>query len=366
MKISRIDVFRHDLKVVNGPYVYSGGTLDVLTSAIVRITSDTGHIGWGETCPLGPTYQPAHAKGAFAALDELAPHLIGQEALPRVIGHQMAMNLEGHHYAKAAIDIAVYDLIGQAQGLPVHALLGGALAERIPSYYAISIMDPEDTARVALEKQQQGFTALQIKIGSGDIRQDAEVLRAVNKVLRPGVTLAADANRALTTTDLMHLSRMTYDIPLVFEQPCATLQETDAVRGRIAHPIYLDESTEDVATVLALLGQGRCDGLGMKLTRVGGLSPMISVRDMAQARRIPMSADDGWGGDIIASACVHMGATITPAYQRATWIAAPYVERHYDPENGPRITDGHIAVPHRPGLGIKIDPEQFGTPALSF
>ncbi len=362
MKIKQIEVFRHDLDVINGPYVYSGGTLEALTTFLVKMTTDSGLIGWGETCPLGPTYQPAHAGGALAGLREIAPHLIGAEALPRAVSHIMEGALAGHYYAKAAIDIAVHDVLARALGVPVHVLLGGALRDSVPSYYAISLMSPEETARAVIEKQREGYRALQIKIGSGDIRKDAEVLHQAYGVLEPGVTLAADANRSLTTTDILHLSRMVSDVPVAFEQPCDSLEEIDAVRGRLHHPIYLDESTVDIPTVLSLLGQGRCDGLGMKLTRVGGLSPMLAVRDMASARRAPMSVDDGWGGDVIAAACVHMAATVEAKLFRGTWLAAPYIERHYDPENGIEIVGGKIDVPTGPGLGVIPDEALFGAP----
>lgn len=104
----------------------------------------------------------------------------------------------------------------------------------------------------------------------------------------------------------------------------------------------------------------------MKLTRVGGLSAMLAIRDMAAAWRLPISVDDGWGRGIIAAACVHMGATVDPDLFRGTWIAAPYIERHYDQKNGIRITDGHIELPCGSGLGIIPDQALFGAPVLSF
>lgn len=366
MKISKISIFQHELAVVNGPYVFSGGTLDTLTTCLVRITSDTGHVGWGETCPLGPTYQPAHAGGALAALVEIAPTLIGSEALPRIAKRTMEHALDGHNYAKAAIDIALYDLLGQALEQPAHTLLGGALRPTIPSYYAISIMSPQETAQTVRQKQAEGYRALQIKIGSGDVRKDAEVLREAHAALEPGVKLAADANRAMTTADVINLSQLIRDIPFAIEQPCRTIGETDSLIGRINHPLFVDETTVDVATTLSLLGRGRCDGLGMKLTRVGGLSAMTTIRDMAEARRIPMSVDDSWGGDIIAAACVHMGATVAPELFRGTWIAAPYIDHHYDTKNPVEIVDGCIKVPTGSGLGITPDLALFGDPIAQF
>ena len=364
MKIASVSLYSHRLAVVNGPYRYSGGELDALTTYLVRIGSDTGHVGWGETCPLGPTYQPAHALGAEAALREMAPHLIGAEALPIPLHATMDRALEGHAYAKAAIDIAVHDLLGKAAGLPVHALLGGARRHRIPSYYAIPPLDADTTARAVVEKQDEGYTALQIKIGGRELQADVEAVRAASQALRPGTSLTADANRSLTTADAVHLSRMLADVPFALEQPCRTLAECNALCGRIHHPVYLDEVTTGVDVVMDALRDGYCDGLGMKRTRVGGLTAMRTIRDMAAARGAMLSVDDGWGGDIIAAACVHMGATVEPRLFRGTWLAAPYIDHHYDTAGGVSIREGWIDVPDGAGLGVTPDETLFGAPLL--
>ncbi|MEM7270732.1 MAG: mandelate racemase/muconate lactonizing enzyme family protein [Pseudomonadota bacterium] len=362
--IKRISVFAHTLEVVNGPYVFSGGTLGALTTYLVKIEGDNGHSGWGETCPLGPTYQPAHALGAEAGLRELAPILVGAEATPRAAMALMNRSLDGHNYVKAAFEIALYDLVGKAAGLPVSTLLGGALRDRIPSYYAISLMDPEPTAEVVREKQREGYRGLQIKIGSGDVMKDAEVLHAAWDACAPGVTLAADANRAMTVDETIQLSQQVSDVPVAFEQPVRTMEEVASLKGRLNHALYLDEATVDVAAVQHAFGNDLCDGLGMKITRVGGLGNMAAIRDMAAARRAKISVDDSWGGDVIAAACVHMGATVDPRLFRGTWLAAPYIDHHYDHEHGIEIKDGHIAAPSLPGLGVTPDEAIFGDPIL--
>jgi L-alanine-DL-glutamate epimerase-like enolase superfamily enzyme len=361
VQIKSINIYAHDLKVVTGPYVFSGGSMDALTSIIVRVQTDTGLTGWGEVCPLGSTYQPAHPKGAIAALKHLAPQLIGSPALTRPAMHLMDQHLDGHNYAKAAIDIALWDILGHATGQPVHILLGGAHRDMIPSYYAINLTSPEETAKTVTAKQAEGYRALQIKIGSGDPIQDATNARAACNAASPGTTIACDANRAMTTGDLLHFSRLTHDLPIAIEQPCRTLAELETVKNRISHPIYLDEATTDVATIIDAFGRGLIDGLGMKITRLGGLSNMLTVRDMAAAQRVPISVDDSWGGDIIAAACVHMGATVDPKLFRGTWIAAPYIHHHYDPK-GIAVKDGWIDVPQGHGLGITPNANIFGAP----
>jgi len=113
MRISEIHIYQKNLPVVGGPYTMSRVTLDSIDTSIIKLVSDTGLTGWGEVAPLGPVYQPQHALGARAAISELAPNLIGQSALtPLLLNRQMDGLLNGHNYAKSAIDIAIMDLMG--------------------------------------------------------------------------------------------------------------------------------------------------------------------------------------------------------------------------------------------------------------
>ncbi|MBT4677133.1 MAG: mandelate racemase, partial [Acidimicrobiaceae bacterium] len=147
MKITAIDVFQHDLPVKDAPYRM--GLQDVwhLDSTIVRLECDDGTVAYGETCPLGSTYQPQHAVGARAALAEMAPYLLGMD--PTTIGRinaTMDSVLMGHRYAKAAIDVACWDATGKSYGVRICDLLGGAVRERVPSYHGVLIASPEDSA----------------------------------------------------------------------------------------------------------------------------------------------------------------------------------------------------------------------------
>ena len=122
------------------------------TSTIVKLETDDGLAGYGETCPLGSTYLPAHAAGARAAIAEVAPALIGVD--PRnlnAVWEALDGALAGHDYAKAAIDIACWDLLGKAANLPVSTLLGGATSEDFPLYVAIPLgpVDVDGRARRA-------------------------------------------------------------------------------------------------------------------------------------------------------------------------------------------------------------------------
>ncbi|MCX2729221.1 mandelate racemase/muconate lactonizing enzyme family protein [Saccharopolyspora sp. NFXS83] len=367
MKIREIHVYAHDLPVANAPFVIASSTVWSLETTLVRLVAEDGTEGWGETCPVGPTYAEAHAGGARAALLEMAPGLIGADLWPLALHGRMDALLNGHHYAKAALDIAAHDLIGKRLGVRVAELLGGAAVERVPSYYSSGVGDPDETARIAADRVAEGYPRLQVKLGGRPVEIDIEALRKVwEAVGDSGVRLAADGNRSWNTRDVLRLSRECADIPFVLEQPCDSVEELARIRPQVQHPIYLDEGGIDLNAVITAAGTGLVDGFGMKVTRIGGLQPMRTFRDLCAARRLPHSCDDAWGGDVIAAACLHVGATVGPGLNEGVWIAAPYIADHYDPRGGIRIEGGHISMPTGPGLGVTPDETLFGAPISSF
>lgn len=367
MKIKELHIYAHQLPVKNGPYRMANALVHALDTTLVKIVTDTGIVGWGETCPVGPTYAPAHALGARAALAEMGQGLIGAALHPVMLRRRMDGLLNGHRYAKAAVDIAAHDALGKAYGVRVADLLGGVAAERVPSYYASGVGEPDEIARIAAEKMAEGYPRMQVKIGGRPVEVDIAVLRKVWEVIKgSGMRLAADGNRGLPTRDALRLSRECPDIPFIMEQPCNTIEELAAIRGQLHHGVYLDENGDDLATVVRVAGQGLVDGFGMKVTRIGGLQQMAAFRDICEARSMPHTCDDAWGGDIIHAACTHIGATVSPRLNEGVWLAAPYVEGHYDRTNGIDIVGGHIKLPEGPGLGVIPEDGIFGNPVLSF
>ncbi|MCP5072986.1 MAG: mandelate racemase, partial [Rhodobacteraceae bacterium] len=181
-----------------------------------------------------------------------------------------------------------------------------------------------------------------------------------------GVRLAVDANRGMTQRDVITLSRVCADIPFVLEQPCSTIEEVAAIRPQVRHPIYLDENTVDISTILRVIGDGLVDGFGLKVQRVGGLQRMATVRDICAARNLPHTCDEAWGGDIAAAAQAHIGSTVEPRLLEGVWLATPYIEGSYDPDNPVQVVDGHVNLPTGPGLGIIPEESQFGAPLASF
>src|SRR5260370_181888 len=133
MKITRIFACQVDLPLYEGSYNWSGGkSVSVFDSTIVGVETDSGIVGYGEVCPLGPFYLPAYANGVRAGIRELAPHLIGED--PCQLGklnRLMDAALKGHPYVKSGIDIACWDVLGKVTGQPVCVLLGGRYGDDV-------------------------------------------------------------------------------------------------------------------------------------------------------------------------------------------------------------------------------------------
>ncbi len=367
MNIAEIHLYQHALPIKDGPYSMANSQVWSVDTTLVKLVASNGLSGWGETCPLGPTYAESHAAGARAALIEMAPGLIGTEVQPLAMHRRMDSLLNGHNYARAALDIAVFDLLGKQLAVPVTTLLGGTANSLVPSYFATGIGSPDDTARLAREKVDEGYPRLQLKVGGRPAEIDIETIHRVWEAIgHRGVRLAIDANRSWTTRDALRVSRECQHIPFVMEQPCNSLEELQRLRPLINHALYMDESSIDLNTVVTAAGSGLVDGFGMKLSRIGGLQKMIAFRDICEARRLPHTCDDAWGGDIVAAACTHIGATVNADLLEGVWLAAPYIDGHYDPEYSIDVVGGHISCPDRPGLGIIPQESLFGEPIASF
>ena len=168
MKITRIAAYRVELPLHEGSYDWSGGkSVSVFDSTVLRIETDAGVTGHGEVCPLGPFYLPSYAAGARAGIAELAPGLIGLD--PRQLGvlnRRMDALLKGHPYVKSAIDMACWDILGQAAGLPVCTLLGGRFGADVALYRAISQASPEAMAAKVADYRAQGYRRFQLKVGA--------------------------------------------------------------------------------------------------------------------------------------------------------------------------------------------------------
>ena len=364
-RIAEIHVYSKTLPVKHGPYTMAGQEVWELDTTIVQMIGENGVTGWGEVCPLGTLYAPIHAGGLRAALELFVPALIGAEATPRNCSRIFDKTLNGHNYARAILDIAVYDLMGKTLKVPVSTLLGGAVQDRVKSYFVLGLKPVDKVLELARVKVDEGLRRLQIKIGRPDLDEDIEVLRRVYAEVGATTAVIADGNRGLSGRDAIRLSQACRDIPITLEQPCDMIETNRTIRTQLCHPLFLDENILDINIAADAIGQGLVDGFSMKISRLGGLSQFAVFRDLCAARGLPHTVDDGWGGNILAAATVHMASTVSPKFLEAAWLATPYQHDGYAPDPLITIENGYVEVPQGPGLGVNPDPAQFGAPILS-
>ena len=360
MRITGIFAHRVELPLREGSYKWSGGkSIDVFDSTIVGVETDTGLVGYGEVCPLGPFYLPAYAEGVRAGLRELAPHLLGYD--PREVqklNHRMDAALKGHPYVKSGIDIACWDILGQATGLPVCVLMGGRYGEKIRLYRAISQESPEQMAAKVEGYRAEGYTRFQLKVG-GDPDLDIERIRQVRKILKPSDRLVADANTGWTQHEAMRVVRAVLDLDVYIEQPCLTYEECLSVRRHTDHPFVLDENIDGLDFLLRAKADLAMDVVNLKISKLGGLTKTKQVRDLCVAMGLAMTLEDSWGGDITTAAIAHL-AHSTPEEFRFTSTDFNSYGTVSIATGAPQRDNGFMAASTEPGLGITPRPEVIG------
>jgi L-alanine-DL-glutamate epimerase-like enolase superfamily enzyme len=364
MKINRIRAYRVELPLHEGSYKWSGGkSVSVFDSTVIEVQTDAGLTGYGEVCPLGPSYLPAYADGVRAGVRELGPHLLGECPLElQKLNRSMDAALKRHPYVKSGIDMACWDILGKATGQPVCVLLGGRFGDDFGLYRAISQEEPERMAARVAGYRAEGYRRFQLKVG-GDPAADIDRIRAAAAQLRPGDRLVADANTGWLTHDALRVARAVRDVDVYIEQPCLSYEECLTVRRHTDHPFVLDEVIDSLDTLLRGHADRAMDVVNLKISKLGGLTKTRQARDLCVALGVAMTLEDSWGGDIVTAAIAHLAHSTPPEYQFTATDFNSYVTVSIA-EGAPQRVNGRMAAPTRPGLGVIPRMEALGDPVL--
>ena len=366
MQIRKISLFQVDLPLHEGSYNWSGGkSVQVFDSTIVRIETDTGLAGYGEGCTIGSVYLPAYANGVRTGIAELAPHLIGQDPTQlSKLNWKMDTLLKGHPYVKSAIDIACWDILGQAAGQSVCSLLGGCFGKDFNLYRAISRDTPDVMAESVSQYRAEGYQKFQLKVGS-DPETDIERIRKVSSGLERGDVLIADANTGWLMKDAIRVARAVQDIDVFIEQPCATYEECLSVRRSIDHPFVLDECMDSVQMLLRGHSDLAMDAVNLKISKFGGLTKTRLVRDLCVSLGLAMTIEDSWGSDITTAAIAHLAHSTPPEFLFTATDFNSYVTVR-TADGAPQRHEGRMAASTEPGLGIQPRTEILGEPVATW
>jgi L-alanine-DL-glutamate epimerase-like enolase superfamily enzyme len=317
--------------------------------------------GWGEVAPLGGTYLPIFVGGTRAALYEIAPALMGLD--PRnlsLIHRAMDALLLGQNGAKSAIDIACWDLLGQAAGLPIAALIGGVLQEEFPLYEAVPLGDPDSMAAFVSRRAAAGINRFQVKVGN-DPYEDARRVRTVMDVAGSKALIIADANGGWILQNGLIAVREMAELDIYIEQPCREMADCAIVKAATTLPLVLDESVVTASDLFRAKYDVGAGSVNIKLSRLGGLTASERIRDLAQDLGMSITIEDTWGGDITTAAVSHLAGSTRPELLLTTCFFNDWTQEHVA-EYVPRSRNGWGAAPKGAGLGIQVNRESIGKP----
>ncbi|MEM6305702.1 MAG: enolase C-terminal domain-like protein [Pseudomonadota bacterium] len=366
MKITRIRLYKTALPYVGGNYSWgAGNAITTAQASVVVIDTDAGLQGCGEFTPCGENYMVAHSEGVEALARLVAPLLLGED--PRqvaAIERLMDAIVQGHGYAKAPFDAACWDILGQATAQPVWMLLGGKLTDGAPMYRVAPQKSVAETRAEMAAHRAAGYRQFQIKVGA-DWREDIDRIQVGVDLLEPGEKAMADANQGWRVDNAIRVAQATKGLDYILEQPCRTYEECQQVRRVAQQPMKLDECVTGLAAAQRIVADRGAEICCLKISNLGGLSKARRVRDYLVENRLPVVAEDTWGGEITTAAVAHFAVSTPPEYLINATDLMNYNTRSTG-VGGAWTEGGKLFAPDAPGLGVAPDFDSLGPPVAEY
>ncbi len=351
------EVLLHPLEIpLAHPFSTFQATQQTGRFILVEVRAE-GLVGFGEADPR-PHITGETVESAMAVLErEFIPAARSRSVADLVGLHASMAPVKLNFCAKAALDIAFHDLLGQALGLPVRDLLGGSARERVVlnAWSGLS-QDPETTAEYLLAKVAAGYDrAVKVKVGNNQTAETQLLERLVSR-LPPGVALIVDANQAWSYPEArQRLSRLAGLGVTIAEQPVGWRDVAGLRRLNQCLPLTImaDESAWTAADAFRLLADEAAGMLNLKLLKCGGLQPAREFVSVAQAAGAPCMVGSTVQTAVSAAAQAHLAAA-SPIVTLAD-IVTPSDFLVEDVASGFQVRGGAAVIGDKPGLGIEVD-----------
>ena len=358
MKIKSIEPIAVSLPMKK-PVQMAGETVARADNVFVRVESDDGVVGWGEAASA-PTMTGETVAGMMAAVAIMAPALLKRSADDFAgAAAEMDALLYGNTGAKAAIEIALHDLVGRATGRPLHALLGARQRSRMPVLAVVGCEDAAADLREARDRWAAGYRAFKIKVGLGSAAADAARTRDICRALkeRGDCLVSADANQGFGVEDALHYVHAVGDCGLdFFEQPVMAhdLDGMARVAAATRVPIGADEGIHSPGDIERHHERRAARGASLKAIKLGGVRALFEASRMCGRLGMAVNISCKTGESSVASAAAAHVAAVAPALAWGLTVTSSGLAEDVAAEPL-RVEDGHVEVPDRPGLGIEVD-----------
>jgi L-alanine-DL-glutamate epimerase-like enolase superfamily enzyme len=371
-KIKKVEAFPVSIKYTV-PVSSAYGTRYFMDGVFLKVTTDSGFVGFGEAGAVIPGYLGETQESILAAITKiLAPHaLIGADPL-RIgeVVQKMDALLLGNTQAKAIVDLALHDLAGHILGVPVYKLLGGGGNVRNPIAWVVTASDLKQVTEDARRAAEAGFGHVDIKVAALTPDEDVKRLASIREAVGKDVKLTVDANGAWTPDVAVRtLERMKkYDLYGV-EQPTADIMGLAEVRKRTGLTVIADEAVRSFADLRTVIETRAADVCGVKIARVGGMYKTRQMLNVAEAAGMPMEILSTVGTGLLCSAEATMlsssgwfnrWAVGHKASNGLMFISGKLSTKEMDRSNdvikgGVEIENAKVLTPSGAGLGIEVD-----------
>jgi O-succinylbenzoate synthase len=360
MRVDRIRVVRTPLQVVS-PLRTSDGSHESRLATLVEIRDSDGVIGWGENvAPAGVSYVGESTDESVAAMcGLLSPLLAGRDIDVFEMMPESWWGVSGHHFAKHALESAVWDIRAQRESKSLRELLGGTRTAIVPGV-VVGISD--SVAETVTEVQQriaEGYGRVKVKISPG---RDVDVLRAVRAACGDALVLQADANAAYSKDEIALLCSFDEFNLQFIEQPfgAGDLESHAELARRNRTAVCLDESICTIDELLTAIEMKACSVVNIKPSRVGGIGAAVQMHHIVKSHGV-----DAWVGGMLESgigraSCLALaslpGFTMTPDLSSSSRYFSSDITAPFE------LVNGEIQVPTGPGIGVRPLPEVLSAP----
>ena len=358
MKITDIELgmLRVPLKT---PFKTALRTVDTVEDIVVLVRTDSGHTGHGEAPPTAVITGDTHGSIVEAIERHIKPRLIGQDIsnLNHICG-LIQNSMERNTSAKAAVEIAVYDLWGQLHGAPLYQMLGGG-DPVITTDITISVDHIDKMVADSIAAVERGFDSLKIKVGK-DIGLDIERVKAIHAAVEGRALLRLDANQGWTAKQAVYAMHALEDAGVLLElleQPvkAADIEGLKYVTERVHTPVMADESVFGPSQVFDLIQRRAADIINIKLMKTGGISNAVRVADIAALYGVQCMIGCMLESAISVAAAVHLAVAKADAITKVD-LDGPSLSQFNSVHGGVVFNESEITITDAPGLGIvRID-----------
>ena len=360
MKIERIEAIPYAI-AYNHPLRFASGEVTTAEHVLIRVHTDEGLVGTADAPPRPYTYGETQQSIRTITEDVFAPQLIGLDPFDRECVHEVLRRTIHNQVAKGALDIALWDLIGQATATPVHKLLGG-YTESMRVSHMLGFKPAQELLDEALRfGQEYGITTFKLKVGRRPLGLDIEACHVLREGLGDDVELYLDANRGWSANEAMQVLRRTEGLGLtMLEEPCDAKEAMS--RRRLVEkspiPIVGDESVPTAGDVSRELLSGGSNAICIKTAR-SGFTEATEILGLCTGLGVDVTMGNQIDTQVGSLATVTFGAAHEASSRRAGELSN-FLDMSDDLLAEPlAITDGRIRVREVPGVGAAIDEDKL-------